>query len=85
MGCGLPDGRGSAMKGYYRFLTLLVLLFAVGLSAVWKITGTGTILLEREESVPNFSYLKVTLATDSCSEGDFEKRGVSTHLPRSDV
>ncbi len=29
------------MKGYYRFLTLLVLLFAVGLSAVWKITGTG--------------------------------------------
>lgn len=28
------------MKGYYRFMVLLVLLLAVGLLAVWKITGT---------------------------------------------
>lgn len=28
------------MKGYYRFMAFLVLLLAVGLLAVWKITGT---------------------------------------------
>ena len=27
----------------------------------------------------NSHKLKITLATDSCSEGDFDKRGVLTH------
>ena len=39
MGCGIHDGRDGTMKGYYRFMVLLVLLLAAGLFAVVKLTG----------------------------------------------
>ena len=29
----------------------------------------------------NSHKLKITLATGSCSEGDFDKKGILTHLP----
>ena len=43
MGCGLHDGRDRAMKGYYKFVILLVLLLAEGLFAVVKLTGIADI------------------------------------------
>ena len=39
------------MKGYYRFMALLVLLLAVGLSVVWKIAGAGDVSQNNEDAL----------------------------------
>lgn len=49
MGCGLHDGRDCAMKRYYSFTVLLVLLLTAGLFAVVKITGTDDFSQNNED------------------------------------
>ena len=55
---------------------LIVLLFFGGEKIPELMRGTG----KGMGVYRNSHKLKITLATDSCSESDFNKRGVSTHL-----